>query len=145
MGRLYGYRMALTEAGVPVDERLILPIGFHAPDAEQRIEALIAEQAPTAIFAANNLLAEHAWQVLRRRRLKLPRDVSLVAFDDVPWMTMVEPRITAVSQPTMELGRRAARLLLRRAEEPDAPVALVMLEPALIVRGSTGPPPMSAD
>jgi DNA-binding LacI/PurR family transcriptional regulator len=45
----------------------------------------------------------------------------------------------------MELGRRAARLLLRRAEEPDAPVALVMLEPALIVRGSTGPPPMSAD
>lgn len=79
----------------------------------------------TAIFAANNLLAEHAWHGLRERGLVLPRDISLVAFDDVPWMTMVMPGITAVTQPTVEMGRRAARLLLRR----------------LIVRGSTSTPP----
>ncbi len=82
--------------------------------------------------------------MLRRRRRKLPRDISLVAFDDVPWMTMVEPRITAVAQPTVEMGRRAARLLLRRADEPTCPTALVCLEPALIVRGSTAPPPPAA-
>ena len=140
-GRLHGYRLAHDDAGVRVDERLIVRIGFHAADAEDRIETLLTEHAPTAIFAANNLLAEHAWHVLRRRRLKLPRDVSLVAFDDVPWMTMVQPRITAVAQPTIELGRRAADLLLRRANEPEAPVALVCLEPSLVLRGSTGPPP----
>ena len=140
-GRLAGYRSAHAEASVVVDERLILPIVFHAPDAEQRIAALLDEHAPTAIFAANNLLAEQAWKVLRRRRLRLPHDISLVAFDDVSWMTMVDPWITVVAQPTVEMGRRAARLLLRRADDPDSPPALVVLEPALIVRGSTGPPP----
>ena len=126
---------------MPVDERLILPIGFHAPDAEQRIEALLDGRA-----ADRDLRRE---QPARRARVagaapptaaSSPRDVSLVAFDDVPWMTMVEPRITAVAQPTFEMGRRAARLLLRRADEPDVPAALVRLEPALIVRGSTAPP-----
>ena len=58
--------LAHADAGVAVDERLIVPIGFHAPDAEQRIARLLDERAPTAIFAANNLLAEHAWHVLRR-------------------------------------------------------------------------------
>jgi LacI family transcriptional regulator len=140
-GRLQGYRRALTQAELQVDPRLILPIGFHAPDAEQRIEALYEETAPTAIFAANNLLAEAAWRVLRRRRLRLPRDASLVAFDDVPWMTMVEPRITVIAQPTVEMGRRAARLLLRRADDPSSPPQVVCLDPTLIVRGSTGPPP----
>src|SRR5688572_15804663 len=76
-GRLQGYRLAHDEAGLEVDERLILPIAFHAPDAQQRIDALVEEQRPTAIFAANNELAEHAWQVLRKRSLALPADVSL--------------------------------------------------------------------
>jgi LacI family transcriptional regulator len=139
-GRLQGYVHALDEAGVKVDERLILPIAFHAPDAEERIGQLVAGERPTAIFAANNTLAEHAWQVLRRRRLRLPRDVSLVAFDDVPWMTMVDPGITAVAQPTLEMGRAAAQLLLRRSDDPSCPRMVQMLEPTLVERGSTAPP-----
>ena len=89
-GRADGYRSALREAGVGVDERLILAIEPEAADAEARIERLLDEQRPTAIFGANNLLAERAWRVLRRRALALPGDVSLVAFDDMPWMTMVD-------------------------------------------------------
>jgi LacI family transcriptional regulator len=138
-GRLTGYRAAHAEAAVPVDERLIVPIGFHAPDTDQLIEALL-DKAPTAIFAANNLLAERAWEVLRRRRLRIPRDISLVVFDDMPWMHMVEPGITAVAQPTTELGRKAAQLLLRRLENPACARSVECLEPSLEVRGSTGPP-----
>ena len=138
-GRLQGYVAGHDEAGVPVDEALILPLGFHAPDAEVRIAALIGAQRPTAIFAANNLLAEHAWQVLRRLRLRLPDDVSLVGFDDVPWMAMVDPAITVVAQPSLEMGRRAARLLLNRVADPDARPALEILQPTLVVRGSTAP------
>ena len=140
-GRTRGYRRALGEAGLPVDERLILPIEFHAEDAEERISALLDREAPTAIFAANNLLAEQAWRVLRRRGLVLPRDVSLVAFDDMPWMEMVDPGITTVAQPTVEIGRRAARLLLRRAADGAAARVVERLEPSLVVRESTGPPP----
>jgi LacI family transcriptional regulator len=139
-GRLHGYVAAHELAKLPIDERLILPLGFHAPDAEVRIAALLGAHRPTAIFAANNTLAEHAWQVLRRLGLRLPTDVSLVGFDDVPWMAMVDPGITVVAQPSLEMGRRAAQLLLRRAEDPSCPPALEILEPALVVRGSTAPP-----
>src|SRR5205085_12400425 len=95
-GRLQGYRKAHEQAGVPIDEALIVRIGFHAADAEARIGALLDQAHPTAIFAANNLLAEQAWNVLRKRGLRLPDDVSLVGFDDVPWMGMVSPGITVV-------------------------------------------------
>jgi LacI family transcriptional regulator len=142
-GRLHGYVAAHELAGHPVDERLILPLGFHAPDAEVRIAALLGAQRPTAIFAANNTLAEHAWQVLRRLRLRLPHDVSLVGFDDVPWMAMVEPGITVVAQPSLEMGRRAAQLLLRRTADPTVKPSLEILQPTLVVRGSTAPPATS--
>lgn len=139
-GRLHGYVAAHALADVPVDERLILPLGFHAPDAEVRIAALLGAHEPTAIFAANNTLAEHAWQVLRRLGLRLPHDVSLVGFDDVPWMTMVDPGITVVAQPSLEMGRRAAQLLLRRAADPTVAPSVELLQPTLVVRGSTAAP-----
>jgi LacI family transcriptional regulator len=138
-GRLEGYRIGLHNARLPLDENLVVRIAPNALDTEPRIEALIDEQAPTAIFAANNLLAEHVWQVLRRRGLRIPDDISLVGFDDVPWMAMVDPPITVVEQPTLELGRCAARLLLRRLAGPALPPAVEILQPRLVVRGSTGP------
>ncbi|MGH3073053.1 MAG: LacI family DNA-binding transcriptional regulator [Gaiellaceae bacterium] len=136
-GRLAGYRAAHADAGVEIDERLIVQIGFHAPDAEARIAALLDELAPTAVFASNNQLAEHAWNVIRERKLRLPDDISLVGFDDVPWTAMVEPGITVVAQPTIELGRRAAELLLRRIADPGCEPAVEILEPTLVRRGST--------
>jgi DNA-binding LacI/PurR family transcriptional regulator len=144
-GRLKGYRTALKTAGIPFDKRLVASIPVHALDVEARIEALLDTAAPTAIFAANNALAEQAWRVFRRRGLRIPADISLVGFDDVPWMEMVEPPITVVDQPTIELGRSAARLLLRRLGAGGMlPPALEVLQPRLVVRGSTGAPPRRA-
>jgi LacI family transcriptional regulator len=142
-GRLKGYRDAHADAGLPLDERLIVRIAPHAGDTDSRIAALLDIEAPTAIFAANNLLAEHAWRVVRRSQLRLPEDVSLVGFDDVPWMEMVSPPITVVAQPAVEMGRRAAALLLRRLADPAAEPAVERLQPSLVVRGSTGPPKMA--
>jgi LacI family transcriptional regulator, galactose operon repressor len=139
-GRLDGYLTAHADARVRVDEDLILEIEFHAVDAEARIAALLAEHEPTALFAGNNLLAEHAWHALRRRKLAIPDDVSLVAFDDVPWMGMVQPGITAVAQPTFEMGCRAASLLLRRLAHPSCSRAVEVLEPRFVFRGSTVAP-----
>jgi LacI family transcriptional regulator len=137
-GRLQGYRAALTNAGLRVDRGLIVKFATHAADTARRIETLLDEQQPTAIFAANNQLAEQAWHVLRKRKLAIPRDISLVAFDDVPWMSMVQPAITAVAQPAFEMGRRAALLLLRRLEDPTCGRTVEVLEPRLVTRGSTG-------
>jgi LacI family transcriptional regulator, galactose operon repressor len=138
-GRLKGYRAALTDAGLRVDRRLVLKIETHAADAAARIDALIETERPTAVFAANNVLAEQAWRVLRRRGASIPDDVSLVAFDDVPWMEMVQPPLTAVRQPAFEMGRRAALLLLRRLHDGSAGRTVEILQPELVVRGSTAP------
>lgn len=139
-GRVEGFRNAHEAAGVPIDERLVIRVPVHAPDSEDRIARLFAYEAPTAIFAANNLLAEQAWRLLRKRGLQLPGDASLVGFDDVSWMEMVDPQITVVDQPTVEMGRCAARLLLERLEDPLAEPRVERLQPSLIVRGSTAPP-----
>jgi DNA-binding LacI/PurR family transcriptional regulator len=93
------------------------------------------------VFATNNLLAEQAWRVIRERGMSLPGHVSLVGFDDVLWTEMVSPAITVVAQPTIELGRRAAALLLRRIAEPATAPTIELLQPRLVVRGSSGPPP----
>jgi LacI family transcriptional regulator len=145
VGRLKGYRLAHERAGVEVDERLIVRVAPTAVDTDARISALLDVEAPTAIFAANNLLAEHAWRVCRGRGLRLPDDVSLVGFDDVPWMEMVSPAITAVAQPALEMGRRAAALLLRRLGDPLAAPTVERLQPTLVVRGSSGAPKTPAN
>jgi LacI family transcriptional regulator len=139
-GRLRGYRLAHAETRTPIDESLIVRVPLHAPDTRARIEALLRPDGPTAVVAANNPLADETWHVLRQRRLRLPDDISLVGFDDVPWMEMVEPGITAVAQPAVEMGRRAAHLVLRRAADPDCEPLVEVLEPSLVVRGSTRPP-----
>jgi LacI family transcriptional regulator len=136
-GRLAGYRSALAEAGLKLDRKLILKIETHDADATSRIDELLRTERPTAVFAANNVLAEQAWRLLRRRNLDIPGDVSLVAFDDVPWMEMVQPTITAVRQPAYEMGRRAALLLLRRLDDPTCGRTVEVLQPELVVRGST--------
>ena len=136
VGRLRGFREAHAAWKVRVDERLVVQIPPGAPDTDGRVAELIDER-PTAIFAANNELTECAWRLLRRRRLRLPQDMSLVGFDDVPWMEMVDPGITVVAQPTADLGRWAASLLLRRAVDDGRPPHVECREPTLVVRGST--------
>jgi LacI family transcriptional regulator len=140
VGRVRGYEAALRRASIRVDRRLVVRIPAHAPDGGERIAHLLHDARPTAIFAANNLLAEEAWHALRREGFRMPDDVSLVAFDDVPWMEMVEPGITAVSQPAYEMGARAAQLVLRRLGDPSRRRTVEMLEPSVVVRGSSGPP-----
>ncbi|HWE80715.1 MAG TPA: LacI family DNA-binding transcriptional regulator [Gaiellaceae bacterium] len=138
VGRLEGYRKALARAGVPPDEDLVLRIPLHVPDIPERIEGLLDRAGATAVFAANNLLTEEAWRVIRRRGLRIPEDVSLVGFDDVPWMEMVDPPLTVVAQPILDLGRHAARLLLRRLAAPSPVSSVEILQPSLVIRGSTG-------
>jgi DNA-binding LacI/PurR family transcriptional regulator len=87
-------------------------------------------------------MAEEAVGEIQRRGLAIPDDLSLVAFDDIPWMSILMPGVTAVAQPTADIGRAAADLLLERlnGERTGDPV-VVRLDPSLVVRGSTAPPP----
>lgn len=139
VGRLTGYKAALRSAKVKFDQRLVARVGFGSGDAATALSALLDERPDvTAVFAANNLMASGVWQELQRRRLRVPKDISLVAFDDLPWMTMVQPAVSAVSQPVFSLGARAAELLLARLSgELEGPPKTEWLAPTFEKRGST--------
>lgn len=139
VGRLDGYRRALRNARVRYDSTLAARVGFGEGKAAAATGELLDRHPDlTAIFAANNLVAEGVWQELQRRRLRVPADLSLVAFDDQPWMTMVEPAVSAVRQPVVRLGAKAAELLLARMTgELTGEPRTVWLEPEFVRRAST--------
>jgi DNA-binding LacI/PurR family transcriptional regulator len=141
-GRLEGYRAALRDAGVPEDPGLVVPTRFQ-PEAARDAMLGLLERRPdtTAVFAANNMLAQGGFQALQQSGRSVPRDLSLVAFDDVPWMSMVSPGITTVDQHTDDLGRACAQLVVDRIAGSAAGQATVRyIQPSLTIRGSTAPP-----
>lgn len=140
--RLAGHQTALAEAGLHVRDEDVKRSTFSPDDAERATRELL-DGSPdvTAIFATNNVLAEGAIGEIQRRGLRIPDDLSVVAFDDVHWMSIVQPGITAVAQPIAEIGRRAADLILDRlAGTAPSGSVVVRLPPTLIIRGSTGAP-----
>ncbi|AXK31657.1 LacI family transcriptional regulator [Streptomyces armeniacus] len=140
MGRLKGYRAAHREAGVPLSRRLVLDLGLRPADPQGDVAAFLdANPGITAVFAANNVVAEAVWQELQRRGCAVPEDCSVVSFDDLTWMRIVEPGLSAVRQPVYEMGSRAAALLLERISGERGRARTHTLEPELVRRGSTGP------
>jgi LacI family transcriptional regulator len=121
-----------------VRDQLIKAGSFHREHAiEDATDLIKARPAPTAIFAANNILAEASLMALSDLGMKVPRDMSLVAFDDVQWMGMVNPPITTVRQPVADMARGATELMLRRlSEDGQGPPSTVVFRTELLERGS---------
>jgi LacI family transcriptional regulator len=122
---------------VPGRERLEAFLNFRRESGfETMRELLNLEEPPTAVFAANNLMALGALQALKRAGVRVPEDMSFASFDDVSWFELVEPSITAIAQPVSELGIAAAEMLpaLVGGEEAES----VILDAELVVRGSCG-------
>jgi len=139
--RSAGYQAAFAAARVPLDPELVVTAGWDVGDAQREARRLLRlAEPPTAIFAANNVLAEGVWRAAAELELDIPRDLSLVSFDDVPWMSMVRPGITAVAQDAVAMGEAAMAQLIERIQTPLAPVRTVMFSPTVIDRGSTAPP-----
>lgn len=144
--RVAGYRQALAGAGVAGDDELILYGRFTVESGHEMAQTLLARpQPPTALFAANNFLAIGALRALYAAGLRVPDDVSVAAFDELPYTELRAPFLTVEAQPTRELGSIAVRRLLDRIAEaaqglPPAPCAEIVLPTRLKVRASTGPP-----
>ncbi len=139
--RLAGYEQSLSEHGIPIAEELIRAGSFlHDHAVEVATELLRLDPPPTAIFAANNVLAEGCFVALSAAGMKVPKDMSVVAFDDVPWMSMVNPQLTAVRQPVADMARSAAEVLLRRLrEDGQRSPSTSVFQSELIIRGSVAP------
>ncbi|MCK6066499.1 MULTISPECIES: LacI family DNA-binding transcriptional regulator [Microbacterium] len=140
--RLRGYRDALTAHGIPVDESLVVPAGWDTAAATETARELLSRaDRPTAVFAANNVLTEGVWRAAAALELPVPDQLSIVGFDDAPWMTIVEPGVSTSVQDVGSLGSAAMRALLERIESPAAPVRTIVMPTTFIDRGSIAPPP----
>jgi LacI family transcriptional regulator len=144
--RVAGYERALREAGLPLEPDLVSYDSFSLDAGYRRVQQLLATNLrPTAIFAANNFLAFGALRALREVQLRVPADISIVTFDDLPVEWQDDPFFTVVAQPAYELGRQAAELLLARIEKRlPAKRQVIVLPGELIVRRSSGPAPAPA-
>ena len=141
LDRLAGYEAAFGAAGVPLDPSRVITSGWDVDHARETARTVLAgADRPTAVFAANNVLAEGVWRAAADLRLAIPDDLSLACFDDVPWMSMVRPGITSVGQDAVALGVAAVTQLIERIADPRAPVRTLMLTAPIKRRGSTASP-----
>lgn len=135
--RLDGYRTALKDHGLPVDPRLICEGDFMQPQGYQCAQRLLSlPEPPTAIFSSNDTMAFGVMEAARERGLRLPEDLSIVGFDDIPQASHVHPALTTVRQPLEEMGRSAAHLLLKYIAHPYAEVERIELPTRLVIRES---------
>lgn len=131
-----GYREALKEAGLDVDEGL-MRVGGYRPDLADlpAHELLSLPDRPTAIFAANDLSAIRTMEVARQLGLRIPDDVSVIGFDNVPESALTEPPLTTVAQPIHTMGAEALRMVIDLiAGKPRDPH--LRLPTSIVVRGS---------
>jgi len=139
--RSEGYRSALRAAGLPASPELLVSVGWDSGGARRAAVDLLAQRnRPTALFAANNVLAEGLWRAVGDLGLRVPDDVSVLSFDDARWMSMVSPGMTAVAQDVVALGAAAMDRLVARIARPDEEPQTVTLEAEILPRGSTAAP-----
>ncbi|MFI7403835.1 LacI family DNA-binding transcriptional regulator [Streptomyces sp. NPDC049541] len=138
--RLDGYRSAMHAAGLPVDPEIVVHAGLTRDDGYEAAHPLLAlPERPTAIFAANDLQALGVYQAAREAGLRIPDDLSVVGFDDLPVVAWVDPPLTTVHQPLTEMAMAATELALTLGRGEQAPQAGLEIATTLRVRGSTAP------
>jgi len=135
--RLEIYKRVLSANGLPLNERLIRGHSWTSADAAAAMRDLLSlNKPPTAVFAASDELARSAINVLREQGLRVPNDMAVVGFDDMPLARDMTPALTTVRIPLLEMGRTAADLLLQQIDQPYAPGVSVVMQTELIRRGT---------
>lgn len=135
--RLIGYQQALTKAGLPYDPALTVGGTFTVQSGYIGMMQLLGQQVD-AVFAASDSMAFGALQALTESNLRVPEDIALVGFDDLPHATEAKPPLTTIRQPIQQKGYQAARLLLDLIEGQTTGPQQILLPTQLVIRASTG-------
>jgi LacI family transcriptional regulator len=141
--RVQGYQTALKDAGIAFDERLVAAGGYRLENGYEAIQYLLGlEDPPTAVFTYNDIMAIGATRALRERGMDVPRDFSVVGYDDIPDAAYTCPALTTVRQAKYEMGAKGIELLFKIMDgEIVDPQVKESVSVELIERESTGPVP----
>ena len=134
--RLEGYRQALRDYDIPIDERLIMYVGIQQEQAKVGVRYLLSlKEKPDAIFCVNDPVAIGAMFELKERGIRVPEDIAIVGFTESPTGKVLG--LTSVAQPTFEMGRTAATMLLNRIKNPLLGIETIVLDAKLNIRKDT--------
>jgi LacI family transcriptional regulator len=143
--RWKGVCRVAQELGLEMDADLIVNLEVDDPSPQvgyPYAKQLLARKKPfTALFAYNDISAIGAIRAIQEEALRIPQDVSVVGFDDIPWAAFHTPSLTTVRQPLGKMGQIAAETLIRMIEDHGVQSAEIAIEPTLVVRESTGQAP----
>jgi LacI family transcriptional regulator len=141
--RVSGYRRALSEAGLESLASVYYGAFTQASGYELTNQVLAQNPQPTALFGANNFLSIGVLKALRDANIRVPQDMAVVGFDDLPASMVVDPILTVAAQPAYEMGQQATEMLLKRLSvDTSESNQEVILPTEIIVRQSSGPPRM---
>jgi DNA-binding LacI/PurR family transcriptional regulator len=140
--RLAGHRQALAQAGIAFDPALVVP-GSGRTDGGERALPWLMEQdkPPTAVFCYNDMTAIGLLRAARRTGLRVPQDLAVVGFDDIPFAAYVRPPLTTVAQPISHMGKRATEMVLELIADGETDrlaISNIVVRGKLVVRESSG-------
>ncbi len=137
--RLQGYKLALEDAGIEIDPKLVLEGDFRLESGRRRAEQVLKNKSrPTAIFVCNGLMAQGVLQAFEELQVACPGDVALATFDDISLEHGFHPHVTSVVQPSYDMGARAVSILMDRIEgKLSGSWSTVRVAPKLVLREST--------
>jgi LacI family xylobiose transport system transcriptional regulator len=142
LARVDGYRSALGAAGIAVDDRLVRFSNFHVEGGEEHAGHLLSlPDPPTAIFAGSDMQALGVYEAAHRHGLRIPEDLSVVGYDDLPMARWTRPKLTTVHQPLFEMAAEATRMVLQLRGGEGEERQRLDFHTHLVVRESTAPPP----
>lgn len=141
--RTRGFLRALKKARITVKEEYLVPGGFDIADGTNGIQRLMAlATPPSAVVAANDLVAIGAIAALKRMGKRVPDDVSIAGYDNIQMSELIDPPITTISQPTYLMGKKAMEAVFQQIADPEISGRVIHFDLPLIARQSTSPPPV---
>jgi len=137
--RYAGYLQAMSDAHLEVRSNLTRFGDYRQSSGYTlALELFTSSDPPTALFVANNVMTLGALNAIHQIGRKIPDEIAVIGFDDLPWAVSLNPPLTTIAQPTFEIGTKAAELLLARIANGTRPPRTVRLNTSLIVRESCG-------
>ncbi|HUV59504.1 MAG TPA: substrate-binding domain-containing protein, partial [Desulfatiglandales bacterium] len=134
-GRLEGYKKAMKKYGISMDDALVSVGDIDVKDGYERTKQMLEKDLNfTAIFAYNDMMAFGAMQAIKEKGLRIPEDIGLVGYDDIPFCSLISPSLTTIRLKKKELGAESVKLLLSRINGNRKKPKKIMLDVDIIAR-----------
>lgn len=141
--RLQGYKQALLEAGLEIDESLMISGNYSTEVGISAMGKLLKlRQRPSAVFCFSDDMAIGAMSILQANGFRIPQDMSVIGFDDIRYAALMTPALTTIRQPLEDIGKACMKLLLEQLSGNNKEPQFMQLPFSLVVRQSTGPAPV---